>query len=134
MHRGLSPPPLPLPRKRYRGKHPGQPVYQGVHYSPIWPLTLTKLALTKLILPKLALAKLILTKLALRRKLVLPKLVLSHKLARLLKLVLRSEVGLELVLLVAGQLLDELLPAVKELLPRLEHLLARLEQTFRKIF
>ena len=117
MHRCLPSPPPPLPNGD-RGQHPRQPVHQRVHDSPA--RLLTKLALTKL---------------ALRRKLVLPKLgltklVLSHKLA-LLKLVLRSKVGLELVdiVLLAGQLLDELLPAIEELLTGLEHLLAGLEQT-----
>ena len=134
VHRCLSSPP-PLPRKRNRSKHPGEPVHQRVHNSSVWPLALTKLALSKLILTELALSKLILTELALRRKLVLPKLgltklVLSHKLT-LLKLVLRSKVGLELVdvVLLAGQLLDELLPVVEELLARLEDLLPGLEQT-----
>ena len=124
MHRCLPPPP-PLPPNWNRGKHPCQPVHQRVHYStPTW--LLTKLALTKLALGR----KLVLPELRLS-KLGLPKLVLSHKLTLLLlKLVLRSKVGLELVdVLLAGQLLDELLPTVEELLPGLEHLLAGLEQT-----
>ena len=130
VHRCIPSPPPPLPRERDGGEHPGEPVHQRVHDSPVWLLDLTKLALSKLALTKLALSKL-----ALRRKLVLPKLVLSklvlsHKLT-LLKLVLRSKVGLELVdvVLLAGQLLDELLPVVEELLARLEDLLPGLEQT-----
>ena len=127
MHRCLPFPPPPLPNGD-RGQHPRQPVHQRVHDSParlLTKLALTKLALRrKLVLPKLVLPKLVLSKLS------LSKLVLSSKLSVLLKLVLRSKVGLELVdVLLVGQLLDELLAAVEELLTRLEHLLTRLEQT-----